>query len=352
MFKKERINNKKGFTLIELLVVIAIIGLLATVSVVSLTSARSRTRDTRRISDIRQMQTALALYYHAHGEYPESNNFQPAHVVLAGIGTGGIGDFIMPTPEAPTPADGDCSTEENIYMYQQLDGGSSYQLSYCLGNDTNDLVAGLSYAAPAYLQMAVGGGGEEPACAEINEPCSSNSDCCGDVLCGTGGYCGGPTPPPGGCFLANSQITMSDGSFKNIEDMEVGDKVLSYNRETKEIVEEEVLHVFNFDAKDSGNYYLKIELENANTIEVTPTHPFAHPNMDEDGLIRANDLRVNDYLVSDMLDYVKIDNIYKVFKPVDTYNLEISNTHTFIVDGVIVGNMLRIKEAWGYKHQQ
>ena len=53
----------KGFTLIELLVVIAIIGLLASIVLVSLNTARQKARDSRRLSDIRQVAIALELYY-------------------------------------------------------------------------------------------------------------------------------------------------------------------------------------------------------------------------------------------------------------------------------------------------
>jgi type II secretion system protein G len=53
---------KKGFTLIELLVVIAIIGLLASIVLVSLNSARQKARDSRRLTDIRQVALALELY--------------------------------------------------------------------------------------------------------------------------------------------------------------------------------------------------------------------------------------------------------------------------------------------------
>jgi prepilin-type N-terminal cleavage/methylation domain-containing protein len=61
---------KKGFTLIELLVVIAIIALLSSVVLASLTSARMKSRDARRTSDLKQIQTALELFYDSKGRYP------------------------------------------------------------------------------------------------------------------------------------------------------------------------------------------------------------------------------------------------------------------------------------------
>lgn len=64
-------NNKKGFTLIELLVVIAIIGILSSVVLASLNSARQKSRDARRVADIKQLQLALELYYDSNSSvYP------------------------------------------------------------------------------------------------------------------------------------------------------------------------------------------------------------------------------------------------------------------------------------------
>ena len=63
-------KGQKGFTLIELLVVIAIIGLLSSVILASLNSARVKGRDARRLADLKQLQTALELYYNDNNKYP------------------------------------------------------------------------------------------------------------------------------------------------------------------------------------------------------------------------------------------------------------------------------------------
>ena len=66
----KRQTNESGFTLIELLVVIAIIGLLASVVLVSLNSARTKARDARRLADMKQIRTALEMYYDSNNDYP------------------------------------------------------------------------------------------------------------------------------------------------------------------------------------------------------------------------------------------------------------------------------------------
>jgi len=142
-------TKKKGFTLIELLVVIAIIGILATLAVVALQQARKNARDAKRIADVRQMQTALELYFNDNQYYPLADD-----VVAGGaIATNGI-TYMNIVPTAPTPADGTCDDTSNPYTYSVTgtavgtSGYGSYVINFCLGGQTGGLEAGLKQATP------------------------------------------------------------------------------------------------------------------------------------------------------------------------------------------------------------
>lgn len=67
------VSSKKGFTLIEMLIVIAIIGVLASVVLIGLGPVQRRGRDARRISDLREAQNALELYFSKCSYYPGSS---------------------------------------------------------------------------------------------------------------------------------------------------------------------------------------------------------------------------------------------------------------------------------------
>ena len=51
-----------GLTLIELLVVISIIGLLSTLAVVAIGDSRTKSRDAKRLADLKQVQNAMDLF--------------------------------------------------------------------------------------------------------------------------------------------------------------------------------------------------------------------------------------------------------------------------------------------------
>lgn len=71
----DRTNVKRGFTLIELLVVIAIIALLSGIVLATLSSARMKARDSQRVAFLRQLNTAVEMFYDSNGHYPGVDDY-------------------------------------------------------------------------------------------------------------------------------------------------------------------------------------------------------------------------------------------------------------------------------------
>ncbi|MEK7612157.1 MAG: prepilin-type N-terminal cleavage/methylation domain-containing protein [Patescibacteria group bacterium] len=77
---------RKGFSFIELIVVIGIIAMLSGVIVMSFGQARASARDGARISDLKQVQQALQLFYLKCGMYPGGYNpGQPTSPCVGGM---------------------------------------------------------------------------------------------------------------------------------------------------------------------------------------------------------------------------------------------------------------------------
>ena len=108
---------KRGFTLIELLVVIAIIGILSSIVLASLNTARLKSRDARRIADLKQLQLAMQLFYDANSSYPTTT--------LAALAP----TYIQTIPKDPV---GNVS-----YYFDSLNSGASYHLGADLEDANN-----------------------------------------------------------------------------------------------------------------------------------------------------------------------------------------------------------------------
>jgi general secretion pathway protein G len=119
-------SKSKGFTLIELLVVIAIIGLLASVVLASLNSARMKSRDARRIADVKQLATALELYANDNTTFPTSAGAAGATGVdfTNALVPGFEGTYIAQIPKDPIGS-------TNYYKYKT--NAASGATSYCIG---------------------------------------------------------------------------------------------------------------------------------------------------------------------------------------------------------------------------
>ena len=129
---------KKGFTLIELLVVVSLIGVLSTLVIANLNSARERARDTQRKSDLRNIQTALRLYYNDSGGYPAGTSVMTACGSGASPTTctyGSVWDRSGVTYMNILPKDPLSPAQDYVYTYTDSD---NYALRACLENKSDD----------------------------------------------------------------------------------------------------------------------------------------------------------------------------------------------------------------------
>ncbi|TGL16858.1 polymorphic toxin-type HINT domain-containing protein, partial [Leptospira meyeri] len=136
------------------------------------------------------------------------------------------------------------------------------------------------------------------------------------------------------CFVAGTKIHTKDG-LKNIEDIRVGDVVLSWNEKTGEreykVVTELFLHEIN--------QLYEVKTTKGTTLETTWNHPFWV--VDKKAWVEVKDLQVGDVLALADGTLVEISNIrsYDV-EPTKVYNFEVEDNHSYFVgeDGVLVHN--------------
>lgn len=95
-------------------------------------------RDHARLARVRKIWGALTQYFTDNQDYPDS---------LAQLSP----QYLPTLPQAPEPADGQCTAEQNGFGYFKS-GKGSFQLTFCLGSETHGYQPGQKVLTPAGVE--------------------------------------------------------------------------------------------------------------------------------------------------------------------------------------------------------
>ena len=130
----------------------------------------------------------------------------------------------------------------------------------------------------------------------------------------------------GGCFVAGTLVSLQN-QFKNIEDIQIGDIVLSYNEEIHQNEYSIVLQTMIHDVTEEI-YDLYIEDE---ILTVTGIHRFYVRRKHDIEWIPASDLHIGDYVLFADGNWHPIFKIKVKIHSLLVYNFEVSHNHNYYV---------------------
>ena len=165
-----RRSSRRGFTLLELLISTTIIALISSIGMVSYEKVKINARDAKRVSDIKQIQTSLEIFFESHGYYPPDRIYGPEGEILGmpetkyltdvGFAPKESGTTYIILPKNPLP-------NGSNYVYRSINRNGSdcdtgdceaYVLLFTLERPQGRLLAGPHAITPEGVAGAEGGG--------------------------------------------------------------------------------------------------------------------------------------------------------------------------------------------------
>lgn len=152
---------------------------------------------------------------------------------------------------------------------------------------------------------------------------------------------------PQDCFIGGTRVTLSNNEYKNIEDIVVGDEVLSFNEESGEVESKKVLSLNNPIHDDLVKYVFS----NGKTLTSTYDHPYYvkgkglasydnyKTNLVYDLSVDVQKIEVGD-IVSDLdLNEITIESIEELPRvDTQTYIIHVEDNNNFFAEDILVHN--------------
>jgi prepilin-type N-terminal cleavage/methylation domain-containing protein len=115
-------RQQAGFTIVELLIVVVVIGILAALVITTYTGIQAKSRNSKRVTDLQNIQTNLESYYQTDGNYPSLANMNDTAFLNTSMKS-------MDTSTLQDPLGADtalgAAPAAKIYAYQPLNSSGS-----------------------------------------------------------------------------------------------------------------------------------------------------------------------------------------------------------------------------------
>lgn len=130
-----------------------------------------------------------------------------------------------------------------------------------------------------------------------------------------------------GCFAKNTKIYKADGSMVAIDNLQIGDSIMTWQNGDQRIVD----IISGFESQ-----LVRIELINGQTISVTEDHPM----LSKRGTIRARELSAADILCYGNQEEVAIQYIYPQKYDDIVYNIKLECSSLIFANGFVAGDFM------------
>lgn len=168
----------------------------------------------------------------------------------------------------------------------------------------------------------------------------------------------------GGCFVAGTQVTMADGSFKNMEDLELGDEVRTFDipgvpdsdnpkdwspKEKWSInsTEDFTITTTKVTHKRVGPFPWHYVINN--TYKVTYEHYILVKRDSVWQFLQVKDIRIGDMLLKENKEEVTIFDIHHVVETNTVIEIDVEDKDYYFADGILAHNLRAPVGAYEYK---
>ncbi len=140
------------------------------------------------------------------------------------------------------------------------------------------------------------------------------------------------------CILANSMVTMADGTQKALGDIKVGDKVLSYDWDTMTLVENEVIYASGEDSlKDwSAVRYFRRTFSDGTVIENTFAHKFY--NVEQQAFVHLDYWKIGDKIFKDDGTTPTLISVEIIYEDCIFGRITLANGTNYFANGMLTGD--------------